>query len=64
MHHMVTLWFERSDDPWVLDATGAMTIEMRPLSQVSGWTPRTVFNETETYSVVERGRGPLVVAEE
>ena len=24
-HHMVTLWFEDRDDPWVIDPTGAMS---------------------------------------
>ena len=24
-HHMVTLWFETPNDPWVIDPTGAMT---------------------------------------
>ena len=28
-HHMVTLWFEDSDDPWVIDPTGAMTLGIR-----------------------------------
>ena len=27
-HHMVTLWFESPDDPWVIDPTGAMTTGM------------------------------------
>jgi hypothetical protein len=53
-HHMVTLWFEEDDDPWVLDPTGAMTRGMPRLSQVPGWVPLKVFSETEEYTV----RGP------
>ena len=48
---MVTLWFEDPHDPWVLDATGAMTFQMRRFSEIKGWTPRKVFNETEQYQV-------------
>jgi hypothetical protein len=36
---MVTLWFEDQKDPWVLDATSAVTFEMRRFSQLEGWTP-------------------------
>jgi hypothetical protein len=55
-HHMVTLWFEDREDPWVIDATGAMTHEMRKFSDLPpGWSPRMMFNETEAYDVLERG---------
>lgn len=50
-HHMVTLWFERRDDPWVLDPTGAMTDQMVRMSQRPDWTPLKVFSETEEYTV-------------
>ena len=50
-NHMVTLWFEDPHDPWVLDATGAMTFQMRRFSEIEGWTPRKVFNESEQYQV-------------
>ncbi len=50
-HHMVTLWFERRDDPWVLDPTGAMTSEMVRMSQRPDWVPLKVFSETEEYTV-------------
>ena len=50
-HHMVTLWFERPDDPWVIDPTGAMTVGMPRMSQVSGWIPLKVFTETTEYTV-------------
>jgi predicted transglutaminase-like cysteine proteinase len=53
-NHMVTLWFEDPADPWVLDATGAMTAELRRFSELPGWTPTKVFNDTEQYRVVER----------
>ena len=52
---MVTLWFEDREDPWVIDATGAMTLEMRKFSDLPpGWLPRMMFNENETYNVLER----------
>jgi predicted transglutaminase-like cysteine proteinase len=43
-HHMVTLWFENADDPWVIDPTGAMTRGMPRLSQVPGWRALKVFD--------------------
>ena len=43
-HHMVTLWFENPDDPWVIDPTGAMTRGMPRLSEVPGWKPLKVFD--------------------
>jgi predicted transglutaminase-like cysteine proteinase len=49
--HMVTLWFENPDDPWVIDATGAMTLRMRRLSEVPGWTPAVIFNAKAHYTV-------------
>jgi predicted transglutaminase-like cysteine proteinase len=51
-NHMVTLWFEDGDDPWVLDATGAMTLKMRRFSELVGWTPTKMFNEVEQYRVI------------
>ncbi|MBW2279409.1 MAG: hypothetical protein JRG76_02580 [Deltaproteobacteria bacterium] len=52
--HMVTLWFESSDDPWVVDATGAASRTLRPLSRLEGWTPLIVFNDRDRLAVVER----------
>jgi hypothetical protein len=64
-NHMVTLWFEERDDPWVIDATGAMTLEMRRFSDLpAGWLPRVMFNENEFYNVVERGPGRYELARE
>jgi hypothetical protein len=54
-HHMVTLWFERSDDPWVIDPTGAMTSGMPRMSEVPGWVPLKVFSEDRDFTV-QRGR--------
>ena len=50
-HHMVTLWFEDPDDPWVLDPTGAMTRGMPRMSEVPEWVPLKVFSDTEHFSV-------------
>ncbi len=49
-HHMVTLWFEDPDDPWVIDPTGAMVLGMPRMSEVPGWVPLKVFSETEEYT--------------
>lgn len=50
-HHMVTLWFEDPEDPWVIDPTGAMTSGMPRLSQVRGWVPLKLFTEHAQYTV-------------
>jgi hypothetical protein len=50
-HHMVTLWFEDRDDPWVIDPTGAMTSGMPRMSSVPDWIPLKVFSEDREFSV-------------
>ena len=51
-NHMVTLWFDAgADDPWVFDATGAVTTKMVRFSQIFGWYPVKVFNEHDQYTV-------------
>jgi hypothetical protein len=50
-HHMVTLWFESPEDPWVIDPTGAMTTGMPRMSQVPDWVPLKVFDEHREYTV-------------
>jgi hypothetical protein len=54
-HHMVTLWFEDPEDPWVIDPTGAMTSGMPRMSEVPSWVPLKVFSEDEDFTV-ERQR--------
>ncbi len=49
-HHMVTLWFEDRQDPWVIDPTGAMTKGMPRMSQLSDWVPLKIFGEVEEYT--------------
>ena len=56
-HHMVTLWFEDPDDPWVIDPTGAMTRGMPRMSEVPGWVPLKIFSDEEEFSVRPRLRG-------
>lgn len=59
-HHMVTLWFEQEDDPWVLDPTGAMTLGMPRMSSLPDWVPLKVFSDTMEYTVRESvGPGPV-----
>jgi predicted transglutaminase-like cysteine proteinase len=53
-HHMVTLWFEQSHDPWVIDPTGAMIGGMPRMSEVPDWVPIKLFSETAEFTV----RGP------
>lgn len=50
-HHMVTMWFEERDDPWVIDPTGAMISGMSHMSEITGWVPIKVFDENEQFSV-------------
>lgn len=50
-HHMVTLWFEDRNDPWVLDPTGAMTRGMPRMSELPEWVPLKVFSDTTEYTV-------------
>jgi predicted transglutaminase-like cysteine proteinase len=50
-HHMVTLWFERPDDPWVIDPTATVTTPMRRMSEISHWRPIKVFSESVEYTV-------------
>jgi hypothetical protein len=53
-HHMVTLWFENRNDPWVIDPTGAMTLGMPRMSELPEWTPLKVFSESIEYTVRDR----------
>jgi predicted transglutaminase-like cysteine proteinase len=62
-NHMVTLWFESRRDPWVLDATGAMTLEMVRFSELLGWTPTKVFNERQQFAVEQHGLPIALVRE-
>lgn len=50
-YHMVTLWFEAPDDPWVIDPTGAMVLGMPHMSEVPDWLPLKLFSATEEYTV-------------
>ncbi len=59
-NHMVTLWFEDPQDPWVFDATGAISYELLRMSEIQGWTPTTMFNERHRYSVGEVDAGRVV----
>ena len=61
-NHMITLWFEDPADPWVLDATGAMSLGMRRFSELPGWTPTKVFSETEQFRAIERTDSALALA--
>jgi len=60
-HHMVTLWFEDPDDPWVIDPTGAMTLGMPRMSSMPGWVPLKLFTDDREYTVrAEAIRPPAV----
>jgi hypothetical protein len=50
-HHMVTMWFEDANDPWVIDPTGAMTEGMPRMSDLPEWTPIKIFSEDEEFTV-------------
>ena len=51
LYHMVTLWFEDPEDPWVIDPTGAMAQGMPRMSEIGGWVPLKLFSTTEEYTV-------------
>jgi len=53
-HHMVTLWFENPEDPWVIDPTGAMTTGMPRMSEVPEWVPLKVFSDERDFTVRDR----------
>jgi len=53
-HHMVTLWFEDAHDPWVIDPTGAMTLGMPRMSEMSAWRPIKLFSDQTEFTVEER----------
>jgi len=53
-HHMVTLWFEDAQDPWVIDPTGAMTSGMPRMSDVPEWVPLRVFSQESDFTVRDR----------
>ena len=57
-HHMVTLWFDSADDPFVIDPTGAMTTGMPLLSEVPGWVPLKLFTETAEFTPQAIARNP------
>ena len=50
-HHMVTLWFEDRNDPWVIDPTGAMTLGMPRMSEFPGWVPLKLFTDRVEFTV-------------
>ena len=39
----------------MLDATGAVTFEMRHFSELEGWTPTKMFNERTQYTASAGG---------
>ena len=50
-HHMVTLWFEDPEDPWVIDPTGAMTLGMPRMSEFPSWVPLKLFTDRAEFTV-------------
>jgi hypothetical protein len=54
VHHMATLWFEETGDPWLIDATGAISRQMRRFSELPGWTPVRLFDEDAQWAVEAR----------
>ena len=61
-HHMVTLWFEDRDDPWVIDPTGAMSSGLRRMSEIPGWVPLKVFSEHREFTAQSELRGGSTLA--
>ena len=50
-HHMVTLWFEDENDPWVIDPTGAMTERLVRMSELPDWVPLKLFGFHAEFTV-------------
>lgn len=50
-HHMVTLWFEDENDPWVIDPTGAMTDRLVRMSELPDWVPLKLFGLNAEFTV-------------
>ena len=50
-YHMVTLWFQDPEDPWVIDPTGAMTVGMPRMSEMPSWIPLKIFSASEEFTV-------------
>ena len=55
-YHMVTLWFQERDDPWVIDPTGAMVLGMPRMSEVADWVPLKLFSAAEEFTVRQQRR--------
>ena len=53
-YHMVTLWFEYPDDPWMIDPTGVVAPGMPKMSEMTDWIPLKIFNQTQEFTVVKR----------
>jgi len=62
-NHMVTLWFEDASDPWIVDATGAVSLKVRRFSELPGWTPTRVFNETRQFTPMPLTSGSLALSD-
>ncbi len=54
LYHMVTLWFEDPEDPWVIDPTGAVGPGMPKMSELTDWLPLKIFNQTQEFTVVKQ----------
>jgi len=49
LYHMVTLWFEDPQNPWVLDPTGAATRKMALAGELREWEVVRIFSEEEYF---------------
>jgi hypothetical protein len=58
VQHMVTLWFETKEDPFVIDPTGFATERVVSLSALEGWTPRAIFTETAEFRIASPELAP------
>ncbi len=54
-HHMVTLWFEDENDPWVIDPTSTAAHRLVRMSELPNWVPLKLFSEDAEYTVRQLG---------
>jgi|TARA_B100001971_G_C18198772_1_gene543197 predicted transglutaminase-like cysteine proteinase len=50
-HHMVTFWFDKSDDPYVIDSVGTASNGLKRMSDVKDWQPLRIFSEERDYLI-------------
>ncbi|MBW2714022.1 MAG: hypothetical protein JRC77_09760 [Deltaproteobacteria bacterium] len=53
VNHMIVLWFQSENDPWVIDITRSTSGTVEPISKMHGWQPVAMFNREGIYNINE-----------